>query len=411
MNFLSKPQSATALDEAAPEQVGFSSERLGRLREAMGREIAAARIPGAVVGIMRFGRLVLLESFGYRDAATQAPMPVDAVFSIASMTKAMTSVAALQLFEEGRLSLADSVATYLPELANLTVQHTGPDGTFVNKPATRPPTIQDLLRHTSGFSYRERGQTPAHQAHPGSSINAAIKYSKAELMAALAKTPLVYNPGSAWEYGFSTDILGHVVEAITGEPLGQTLRRRIWSPLAMTDTAFDLDAASAGRYAHAFPNDPLSGQPQSIHHAKPQTMQWQSGGGGALATVTDYLRFAEMLRRGGKFGEQRILGRKTVQLMTADHLADMGENRIADTMDPSCAGYGFGLGVAVRRQAGIAAMAGSKGDFYWSGVYGTYFWVDPAEQLSVVFMAASPGLIRLRYRPLIRALVYQAIND
>ena len=411
MNFLSNPKPSTTLDDAKPEQVGFSREGLDRLREAMAREIAAGRIPGAVVAIMRRERLAFLESFGVRDPASQAPMPVDAVFSIASMTKAMTSVAALQLFEEGRLSLADPVATYLPELANLTVQHAGPDGTFTTKPAARPPTIQDLLRHTSGYSYRERGQTPGHRAHPGSSINASIKLSKQEFLAALAKTPLLFEPGGTWEYGFSTDILGLVVEAITAEPLGLTLRRRIWSPLAMADTGFELDAETSSRYAHAFPTDPLTGQPQSIHHAKPHTTQWQSGGGGGLATAADYLRFAEMLRRGGKFGDHRILGRKTVELMTADHLSEMGENRIADTMDPSCAGYGFGLGVAVRRNAGVAAMAGSKGDYYWSGVYGTYFWVDPAEQMSVVFMAASPGVIRLRYRPLIRALVYQAIND
>jgi CubicO group peptidase (beta-lactamase class C family) len=415
MNFLSNPKPSTALDDAKPEQVGFSSERLERIRDAMAREIAAGRIPGAVVGIMRRGRLAFLESFGTRDPASQAPMPVDAVFSIASMTKAMTSVAALQLFEEGRLSLADPVANYLPELANLTVQHTSADGTYTNKPATRPPTIQDLLRHTSGFSYRERGQTPSHQAHPGSSINASIKLSKPEFLAALAKTPLLFEAGGTWEYGFSTDILGLVVEAITGEPLGLTLRKRLWSPLAMADTGFELDAETTSRYAHAFPNDPLSGQPQSIHHAKPHTTQWQSGGGGGLAKATDYLRFAEMLRLGGKLGgklgDHRILGRKTVELMTADHLSEMGENRIADTMDPSCAGYGFGLGVAVRRKAGVSAMAGSKGDYYWSGVYGTYFWVDPAEQLSVVFMAATPGAMRLRYRPLIRALVYQAIND
>jgi CubicO group peptidase (beta-lactamase class C family) len=415
MNFLSNPKSPTTFEDAKPEQVGFSTERLDRIHETMGRETASGRLPGAVIGIMRRGRLAFLASFGTRDPASQAPMPVDAVFSIASMTKAMTSVAALQLLEEGRLSLADPVATYLPELANLTVQHTGTDGTYTNKPAARPPTIQDLLRHTSGFSYRERGQTPSHQAHPGSSINASIKLSKPELLAALAKTPLLFEPGGTWEYGFSTDILGLVVEAITGEPLGLTLRKRIWSPLAMADTGFELDAETTSRYAHAFPTDPLTGQPQSIHHAKPHTTQWQSGGGGGLATASDYLRFAEMLRRGGKLGDKlsdhRILSRKTVELMTADHLSEMGENRIADTMDPSCAGYGFGLGVAVRRNAGVSAMAGSKGDYYWSGVYGTYFWVDPAEQMSVVFMAATPGAMRLRYRPLIRALVYQAIND
>jgi CubicO group peptidase (beta-lactamase class C family) len=415
MNFLSNPNPSTALVEANPEQVGFSSDRLARIHETMNREIAAGRIPGAVVGIMRRGRLAYLESFGVRDPTSQVAMPVDAVFSIASMTKAMTSVAALQLFEEGRLSLADPVATYLPELANLTVQHAGPDGTYSKKPATRPPTIQDLLRHTSGYSYRERGQTPGHQAHPGSSINASIKLSKSEFLAALAKTPLLYDPGTVWEYGFSTDILGHVVEAITSEPLGLTLRRRIWSPLAMADTGFELDAETTTRYAQAFPNDPLTGLPQSIHHAQPHTTQWQSGGGGGLSTATDYLRFAEMLRLGGRLGgkpgDTVVLGRKTVELMTTDHLSEMGEDRIADTMDPSCAGYGFGLGVAVRREAGVAAMAGSKGDYYWSGVYGTYFWVDPREQMSVVFMAATPGTMRLRYRPLIRALVYQSIND
>jgi CubicO group peptidase (beta-lactamase class C family) len=415
MNFLSNPKPVTSLDDARPEQVGLSSERLERLRVSIAREIASGRLPGAVVGIMRRGRLALLEGFGTRDPATNAAMPTDAVFSIASMTKAMTSVACLQLFEEGRLSLAEPVATYLPELAKLNVQHANPDGTFVTAPAKRQITIQDLLRHTSGYSYKERGTTPAHQAHPGSSINASIKLSKAQFLGALAETPLLYEPGRTWEYGFSTDILGLVVEAVTGEPLGLTLRRQIWSPLGMADTSFELDPETSARYAQAFPNDPLTGQPQLIHHAKPHVTQWQSGGGGAVSTAADYLRFAEMLRRGGtsgaRPGDQRLLGRKTVELMTADHLSDQGESRIADTMDPSCAGYGFGLGVAVRRDTGIAAMAGSKGDFYWSGVYGTYFWVDPREQLSVVFMAATPGPMRLRYRPLIRALVYQAIID
>jgi CubicO group peptidase (beta-lactamase class C family) len=411
MNFLKKLADPTSLQEVAPEQVGFSADRLKRIPEAIGREIAANRIPGGVLAIARRGKLAYLEAFGVRDPASKAPMPTDAVFSIASMTKVMVSVAALQLLEEGRIGLADPISTYLPELGQSMVVDPAGGATLVTRPAARPPTIQDLLRHTSGMTYRDRGPSPAHKLYPGSSIVAAVKLSKAEFLAAMAKAPLLFEPGRDWEYGFSTDILGLVVEAVTGAPLGQTLAQRIWQPLGMADTGFNLTPASKPRYARAFANDVLTGAPQAIHHATEAPWKWESGGGGAVATAVDYLKFAEALRRGGKLGEAEILGRKTVELMTSDHLPNTIENRIADSMDPSSSGYGFGLGVAVRRAAGISALPGSKGDYYWSGVYGTYFWVDPAEQLTCVWMCASPGMIRLRYRPMIRALVYQAIED
>jgi CubicO group peptidase (beta-lactamase class C family) len=335
-------------------------------------------------------------------------MTTDAVFSIASMTKAMTSVGIMMLVEEGRILLADPISAYLPELKNpRVVVALDPDKIDVRGPA-REPTVQDLLRHTSGYVYGDRGNSAAQKKHPNGA-SSTITHTKAQILAMLAEAPLMFDPGSTWEYGFSTDILGFIVEAVSGQTLGTFLRERLWSQLGMSDTAFELSDAQRARYAHAFETDPLSGGPQKIRHAQPAPAKWDSGGGGAVSTVADYLRFTDMLRAGGQHGGRQILGRGTLRLMTADHLpAGMGA-RIADTMDPAAAGYGFGLGFAVRSADGVSPMAGSKGDYYWSGVYGTYFWVDPAQDLSCVFMGAVPGLLRLRYRQMLRNLVYQAL--
>jgi len=395
------------LSPAEPESVGLSSLRLRRIGEALRREVEAGRMPGAVVGIMRGGKLAHLEAVGHRDPATREPLKTDAIFSIASMTKAMTSAAIMTLVEEGRVLLADPVSKYLPPLAEWKVA----EPTGAARAPKQPPTIQDLLRHTSGLTYRDRGTTPAHALYPGSSVWAAERMTKDDTIAALASAPLLFDPGSNWEYGFSTDVLGFVVEAVTGKPLGAVLQERLWGPLGMGDTSFALPAQKRARYALALATDPLTGNANPvIHHSTDKTQKWESGGGGTVSTASDYLRFAEMLRRGGKLGSADILGRGTVALMTADHLPASFNNMIADKMDPAAAGYGFGLGFAVRRQNGIAAMAGSAGDYYWSGVFGTYFWVDPKEELSVVFLAAAPGLIRLRYRQMVRNLVYQALT-
>lgn len=398
------------LPQARPSDVGFDPARLSRLATVLAGEVEAGRIPGAVVAVARRGRRVLLEAVGHRDPETRHPMPADAVFSIASMTKPMTSVAILQLLEEGRLLLADPVSRFLPELAGLRVAAAG-DGPLETRPARREPTIHDLLRHTSGLTYQDRGSTPAHAQYPGSSISACVKLSREGFLSALADAPLLFEPGTGWEYGFSTDLLGLIVERINGKTLAESLRERIWQPLGMSDTGFPLTPETTPRYARALPKDPLTGAAQVIHHATGRPTQWDSGGGGAVSTAADYLRFAEALRQGGALASQRLLGRKTVALMTADHLPASFENRVADAMDPASTGYGFGLGVAVRRQDGNSALVGTAGDYYWSGVYGTYFWVDPKEELSCVFMAAAPGLMRLRYRQLVRALVYQSILD
>jgi CubicO group peptidase (beta-lactamase class C family) len=394
---------ASPLAPAEPESMGMSSSRLRRIGEALRREVDAGRIPGAVVGIVRAGKLAHLEAVGYRDPAAKEPLKTDAIFSIASMTKPMTSTAAMMLVEEGALLLADPVGKYLPPLEEWNVAEPG-GGT---RAPGQPPTVQDLLRHTSGLTYRERGTSPAHALYPGSSLWAAERMSKDEVIAALARSPLLFDPGTNWEYGFSTDVLGFVVEAVAGKPLGAFLQERVWGPLGMADTSFALPAAKRARYALTLATtDEAYGLP---HHATDKTQKWDSGGGGTVSTAQDYLRFAEMLRRGGRLGSADILGRGTVKLMTADHLPASFNNMIADKMDPAATGYGFGLGFAVRRQDGIAAMAGSAGDYYWSGVWGTYFWVDPREEISAVFMGAVPGQIRLRYRQMVRNLVYQAM--
>ena len=399
--------STTTLSRAEPEAVGLSSLRLRRIGEALRREVDAQRLPGAVVGIMRAGKLAHFEAVGQRDPENDEPLKTDAIFSIASMTKAMTSTAIMQLVEEGRILLGDPVATYLPPLAALRVAD-GKGGTRAPKSL---PTVQDLLRHASGLTYQNRGDTYAHAAYPGSSVAAAEKLTKEATIAALARAPLLFDPGTNWEYGFSTDVLGFIVEAVSGKRLSQFLAERVWGPLGMVDTSFVLPADKRHRYARALAKDPQTGAANvAIHHAGDKPQIWDSGGGGTVSTAADYLRFAEALRLGGTLGSAQILGRGTVALMTCDHLPSELSNRIADSMDPAAIGYGFGLGFAVRRQSGMAAMAGSAGDFYWSGVYGTYFWVDPKEALTVVFMAAAPGLIRLRYRQMLRNLVYQALT-
>jgi CubicO group peptidase (beta-lactamase class C family) len=410
MSIKAASTASSLLTRAEPASLGFDARRLGRIREALERDVAEQRIPGAVVAVARRGRLAYLEGIGYRDKAANASLWADAIFSIASMTKPMTSVAIMILHEEGRLLLTDPASKFLPQLAGMRVAQSPVSDVLDTAPAEREMTVQDLLRHTSGLTYRDRGPGAAYKAYPGSSITAAVALDKEAFLDALAKAPLVYQPGTVWEYGFSTDILGLIVEAVSGQSLGAFLKERLWEPLGMADTGFAVPPSSAGRYARALPNDPLTGQPQSVHHASGEVMKWESGGGGAVSTAADYLRFTQMLLNGGALGDARILGRKTVELMRADHLGPEIVNRIT-TMDPSCNGYGFGLGFAVRRHPGVAGMLGSAGDYYWSGVYGTYFWIDPAEQLTTVVMAAAPGLMRLRYRQLVRALVLQALVD
>lgn len=399
---------ATSIDPlpaAAPESVGLSSQRLERLARAIRADVDGGRMPGAVVAIARKGKLAYYEAYGYLDAAAKTPMPKDAIFPLASMTKPMAAVATLMLAEEGRLMLNDPVGRYLPALAQLKVQTA--NGV---EPARRQPTLQDMLRHTAGVSYGNRGDSPLHTLY-GLRIKSAATQTSDEFLKELSGLPLFYHPGTAWEYSYGLDVAGLAVEAVTRQRLGEFLKARLFDPLGMTDTAFVQPESKAARVAKPLAKDPDTGQPIPV---RPVTVpsKYDCGGGCASGTALDYLRFAQMLLNKGTLDGTRILSRTWVEYMTANHLdVEVDVSRLHEFAVEHLDGAGFGLGVAVRTQAGVAGVPGSPGEFLWSGAQGTMFWVDPKEELAVVFLASTPGPVRRHYRQLVKNLVTQAIAD
>lgn len=401
---------AAILPPAEPEAVGVSSARLARIVPALNAQIEAGQLPGAVVAIARHGRLICHEAVGHLGPDQRAPMPLDALFAIASMTKPVTGVAGLLMWEEGRLGLADPVERFLPQLANrrvavLSERVLSGQGPIETVPAQRSITMLDLMRHTSGITYGGRGTTAVHKLYPDSSNAAGASLDTAALLERLAAAPLLYQPGTAWDYGLSIDVIGLVVEALSGLRLGAFLEQRLFRPLGMVDTSFQVPPDKAARLARPLPRDPDTGAAQVVPD-RTQALRFECGGGGLASTALDYLRFAQMLLGGGVLGATRILGRKTVEAMRTDRMTPEIENHIAD-LDPNSEGYGFGLTVAVRGPA--SSLLGSPGEFYWNGAYGTLWWADPTEDLAVVFMAQVPGEQRRRFRPLINSLVYQAL--
>ncbi len=401
-----------ALIQAEPEAVGMSSARLGRIITVINREIEAGQLPGAVIAIARHGRLVFHEAVGHLGPDRQTPMPRDALFAIASMTKPVTGVAGLLLWEEGRLGLADPVERFLPQLGNrrvavLNERVLAGQGPIDTVPAARSITMLDLMRHTSGLTYGGRGTTAVHTLYPASSNAAGASLDAAAFLDRLAAAPLLYQPGTVWDYGLSIDVIGLVVEALSGQSLGSFLQRRLFAPLGMLDTSFQVPADRMTRLARPLPRDPDTGAAQMVPD-RAQALRFDCGGGGLASTALDYLRFAQMLLAGGSLGDARILGRKTVEAMRTNRMTPEIENRIP-ALDPNSEGYDFGLTVAVRARA--STLMGSLGEFYWNGAYGTLWWADPTEDLAVVFMAQVPGEQRRRFRPLINALVYQALAD
>lgn len=408
---MTKIQPATPLPWAEPEAVGMSSERLSRIVPALNAEVEAGQLPGAVVAIARHGHLVFHEAVGFLGPDRSKPMPRDALFAIASMTKPVTGVAGLMLWEEGRLGLADPVERFLPELGNrrvavLNERVLAGQGPIETVAAERPITMLDLMRHTSGLTYGGRGTTAVHAHYPASSNAAGASLDSRGFLQQLAAAPLLYQPGTVWEYGLSIDVIGLVVEALTGQGLGQFFQERLFRPLGMTDTSFQVPPETLQRLARPLPRDPDTGEAQVVPD-RAQALRFECGGGGLASTALDYLRFAQMLLGGGRLGDTRILGRKTVEAMRTDRLTPAIKNQIS-ALDPNSDGYGFGLTVAVRQLAGT--LMGSLGEFYWNGAWGTLWWADPAEDLAVVFMIQVPGEQRRKYRPMINALVYQALT-
>jgi CubicO group peptidase (beta-lactamase class C family) len=396
---------------AKPEEVGFSSERLARIGETLKSDIAAGRIPGAVIAIARHGKLVALDAYGWRDKAAGIAMTTDTIFNIASMTKPMTTVGALMLYEKGKILIDDPLAKYFPKFANMRVAvRDNGDPVAETVPANRPITIQDLLRHTSGLIYGGRGTTLVHKMYPAGSGDAASEYDGAAFLDKLASAPLLYQPATVWDYGFGLDVTGLLIESISKQTLGQYLQANLFTPLGMTDTGFSIPADKAVRYAKPLPEDPDTGKPQARSPELTQPLKFECGGGCAASTASDYLRFATMLMNKGRVGEAHLLGRKTVDYMLSDQLGPNIKNLIGNA-DPTRADYGFGLGLAVRTTPGVVRMMGSVGQFSWPGASGTDWWVDPKEELAVVYLSAAPGPLRWHYRQLINAMVYQAMVD
>jgi CubicO group peptidase (beta-lactamase class C family) len=406
---------AQGLPTASPEAVGLSSARLARVTELVKGEIAKGRYPGAVALVARHGKVAYFEALGQRDPQSGAPMTKDAIFRLYSMTKPFASVAVMTLVEDGKILLNDPVSKYLPKLKGLQVSVPRVDPqtgrvSYALVPAEREITIQDLLRHTSGLVY---GVFTSHAGVKEAYAKEGVDWENvtpAEQVERLARVPLAHQPGSAWEYGLSTDVLGRVVEAVSGATLGQFLQERLFAPLKMTDTAFLVPNGKAARLAQPFAKDPVSGDAVKLLDVT-VAQKNDAGGPGSAGTVADYARFSQMLLNGGQLERVRILGRATVAQMTSDHLgAHLGDIRVASPI--LARGYGFGLGFAVRKETGLNWVTGSAGEYRWGGAAGTAFWVDPKEQMIVVWMTqAQPGPRRGEDRDLFRQLVQAALVD
>lgn len=399
---------AQPLPVASPESVGMSTERLRNIDRFLEDEMARQRVPGAVVAIARQGKLVYFKAFGHADKAKGIFATTDTIFQLASMTKPMASVGALALTEQARLPLQSKLSDYFPGYQAMQVGVPTADGKFTLEPQKRPILIHDLFRHTSGITYggRPDGGSPIAALWPSGGAASYMGTSK-EFAEALTKLPLVYQPGTVFEYSLSVDVLGAVVEKVAGKSLGEHLSETVWKPLKMENTTFKLSDAQRAKVAQPFPQNPLDGKPQAIALInKPAT--FDCGGACAFGTMGDYVRFGQMLLNGGSLEGKQILSPAFVQWMTSNHLGPGIQNRVAN-VEPHRAGYGFGLGVAVRMEPGLAAVPGNSGEYSWNGANGTGFFADPKAQLVVAFGTAAPGDLRKYYREQMQDLVYGAL--
>jgi CubicO group peptidase (beta-lactamase class C family) len=385
----------------SPEEVGLSSAQLARIEAVTREHIDAGLMPGAVMLVARRGKIAWTATLGSRDRAANEPMKPDSIFRIYSMTKPIVSVTAMSLVEEGKMQVSDPVSNFIPNMGKMKVglEKTDGDGkkTLELIDPIREMTVQDLMRHTSGLIYGTRGNSLVNAAY----IEAKIGdrgVSTEEFVARVAKLPLRFSPGTRWEYGVSTDVLGRVVEVVSGKSLGEAIAERVLKPLGMVDTAFYVEKDKLNRAAQPWqrPNAPAM-TPRFDVAQKPR---FESGGGGLTSTMDDYLRFTAMLANGGEFNGKRVLGKKTLEFMTADHTG------LRPGRPP---GLGFGLGFEVRSEEGEAALPGSVGEYGWAGNAGTLFWIDPKEQLIAIYMVQVSDPDRIMLRNQFRTMVQAAI--
>ncbi|HEY4368127.1 MAG TPA: serine hydrolase domain-containing protein [Steroidobacteraceae bacterium] len=402
----------------SPESAGLSSLRLQRLTDAFNDDVKSGAIPGAVVTIVRDGKVAYFHSFGFQDRAAAIAMQPDSIFRIASLSKPVTVVAALMLIEEGKLQLMDPVSRYLPQLKALQVGVEKLDAagnrSLVLEPARREITVQDLMRHTSGMTYGPFGDSLVQRAYRAANAM-DDQQTNAQMIDKLATLPLAYQPGTMFEYGMSTDVVGRIVEVVAGMDLDRFVAERIARPLRLANFGFLLDERQTSKLAQ--PQAQGGGTPAIVIGYNPAKLpKWFSGGGGMLSSAEDYARFAQMLLNGGELDGVRLLSRKSVELMTNNHLPP-GVGYGAFTMELGLTaplpqlGQGYGLGVGVREENGRSTVPGSVGDFFWGGATGPYFWVDPQEKLVAVMMLQESDIQRrTHYRSVMRNLVYQALQ-
>ncbi|MCD0419387.1 beta-lactamase family protein [Rubrivivax sp. JA1024] len=376
------------------------------------------KLPGTQTLVYRRGQIVYHSSLGFADVERKIAVRDDTIFRIYSMTKPITSVALMMLFEEGRVQLDDPVAKYIPQWAGLGVFQAGIPPYFLTKPPARPMQVVDLLRHTSGLTYGFQNRTNIDAAYRDKGIGAFEKAGTLESwIADLAQIPLEFSPGDAWNYSVSTDIVGYIVQKISGMPFEQFVKQRILDPLGMTDTDFYVPPAKAQRLAACYTADgkggmTLSDDPQSSSFLSPPALI--SGGGGLVSTTADYLTFCRALLNGGELGGVRLLGPKTLKLMTSNHLPgnrDLTQMSLSMFSEATNAGIGFGLGFAVNMNPALTLLPGSAGEFYWGGAASTAFWIDPAEELITIFMTQLIPSSAYPIRRELRTLVYSAITE
>lgn len=398
------------MKQTDPEVQGFSSERLLRINSLMNRYVESRKLAGMATCVARRAQVVHVETFGYQNLETEAPMSLDSIFRIYSMTKPITSMALMMLYEEAMFNLTDAVSQYIPAFKDAKVWAAG--GTL--EPANRPMTIQDLLRHTAGLSYGDHAesQSPVDKLYDQADLfNPNI--TNAEMIERVARLPLMFHPGTEWHYSVATDVAGYLVEVLSGKPLADFMQEKIFDPLGMVDTAFHIDPSKLDRFCTLYGKTAdrdlgILDLPDSSEYLPPVAAQ--SGGSGLVSTTADYLKFAQCMLNKGELNDVKLLSPKTVALMTCNHLP-AGLLPIAYEGKEPMLGLGFGLGFGVMLDLAQAAVMGSVGDYSWGGYAETFFWIDPQEDMIAILMSQYLPSQTYPIRKEFRTCVYQALEN